>query len=99
MRLGQITALRKPDGGVGIVVTSSDDWWPGRLRSKSRRMLRKPLLPSRTPYPRKQVASVSPTSYKVSPKSMLEGLMRMEQGDQTLPFVLCFHGSPSKYLW
>ena len=30
---------------------------------------------------------------------MLEGLLRMEDGDQILPFVRCFYGSPSTYLW
>ena len=30
---------------------------------------------------------------------MLEGLVRMEGGDQILPFVRCFYGSPSTYLW
>ena len=29
----------------------------------------------------------------------MEGLLRMEQGDQILPFVRCFYGSPSTYLW
>ena len=30
---------------------------------------------------------------------MLEGLLRMEKGDQILPFVRCFYGTPSTYLW
>ena len=30
---------------------------------------------------------------------MLEGLLRMEGGDQILPYVRCFYGSPSTYLW
>ena len=30
---------------------------------------------------------------------MLEGLLRMEDGDHILPFVRCFYGSPSTYLW
>ena len=29
----------------------------------------------------------------------MEGLLRMEQGDQILPFVWCFYGSSSTYLW
>ena len=29
----------------------------------------------------------------------MEGLFRMEQGDQMFPFVRCFYGSPSTYLW
>ena len=30
---------------------------------------------------------------------MLRGLRSMEDGDQVLPFVQCFFGSPSTYLW
>ena len=30
---------------------------------------------------------------------MLEGLLRMEDGDQILTFVRCFYGSPSTDLW
>ena len=29
----------------------------------------------------------------------MEGLLRMEDGDQVLPFVRCFCGNPSTYLW
>ena len=35
----------------------------------------------------------------ISRNSMLRGLRRMEDGDQVLPFVRCFYGSPSTYLW
>ena len=35
----------------------------------------------------------------ISRNSMLEGLLRMEDGVQLLPFVRCFYGSPSTYLW
>ena len=35
----------------------------------------------------------------ISRNAMLEGLLRMEDGDQILPFVRMFHGSPSTYLW
>ena len=35
----------------------------------------------------------------ISGNAMLEGLLRMEDGDQILPFVRCFSGSPSTYLW
>ena len=35
----------------------------------------------------------------ISRNAMLEGLLRMEDGDQVLPFVRCFYGSPSTYLW
>ena len=30
---------------------------------------------------------------------MLEGLLRMEDGDQLVPLVRCFYGSPSTHLW
>ena len=35
----------------------------------------------------------------ISRNAMLEGLFRMEKGDQIFPFVGCFHGTPSTYLW
>ena len=35
----------------------------------------------------------------ISRNAMLEGLLRNEGGDQILPFVRCFCGSPSTYLW
>ena len=35
----------------------------------------------------------------ISRNSMLRGLLRMENGDQILPFVRCFYGRPSMYLW
>ena len=34
----------------------------------------------------------------ISRTAMLEGLLRMEEGDQILPFVRCFNGNPSTYL-
>ena len=35
----------------------------------------------------------------ISRSALLEGLLRMEDGDQILPFARCFYGSPSTYLW
>ena len=35
----------------------------------------------------------------ISRRAMLEGLLRMEKGDQIIPFVRMFCGSPSTYLW
>ena len=35
----------------------------------------------------------------ISRNAMLGGLLRMEKGDQILPFVRCFYGTPSTYLW
>ena len=35
----------------------------------------------------------------ISRNAMLEGLHGVEGGDQILPFVRCFYGSPSTFLW
>ena len=35
----------------------------------------------------------------ISRNAMMEVLLRMEDGDQVVPFVRCFYGSPSTYLW
>ena len=35
----------------------------------------------------------------ISRNAMLRGLLGMENGDQVLPFVRCFYGRPSTYLW
>ena len=35
----------------------------------------------------------------ISRSALLQGLLRMEDGDQILPFARCFYGSPSTYLW
>ena len=35
----------------------------------------------------------------ISREAMLEGLRRVEGGDQVVPFVRMFYGSPSEYLW
>ena len=35
----------------------------------------------------------------ISRSAMLEGLLKMDRGDEILPFVRCFYGSPSTYLW
>ena len=35
----------------------------------------------------------------MSLNAMFEGLLQMEGGDQFLPFVRCFYGSPSPHLW
>ena len=34
-----------------------------------------------------------------SREAMFEGLMRVDGGSATLPFVRLFHGRPSQYLW
>ena len=35
----------------------------------------------------------------ISRSALLEGVPRMEDGDQIFPFARCFCGSPSTYLW
>ena len=35
----------------------------------------------------------------ISRNAMLQGLLMMEDGDRVLPFVRCFYGSPSTYMW
>ena len=35
----------------------------------------------------------------ISRNSMFSGLQRMVDGDQMIPFVRLFYGSPSVYLW
>ena len=123
IRLGRLTALSKPHGGVrGIVVGD-------RLRSLVARTTAKQ-------FSKKAEAATAPFQYALSTKAgcecvarilqalsdrdpeatitsidgigaldlisrnaMLEGLLRMEDGDQILPFVRCFHGSPSPYVW
>ena len=122
-RLGRLTALRKPDGGVrGIVVGEI-------LRRLIARSIAKQM-------PKSVEAATAPFQYALSTKAgcecvahilqtltdqdgqatvlsidgigaydllsrsaMLEGLLRMDRGDEILPFVGCFHGSPSTYLW
>ena len=123
LRLGRLTALSKPDGGVrGIVVGDI-------LRRMVARTIAKQIA--------KQVeAATAPFQYALSTKAgcecvahmlqsltdlnpevtvtsidgveaydlisrsvMLEGLLRMEGGDQILPFVRMFYSNPSTYLW
>ena len=35
----------------------------------------------------------------ISRNAMMECILKMEDGDQIFPFVRCFYGSPSTYLW
>ena len=123
VRLGRMTALGKPDGGVrGIVVGDV-------LRRLVARTIAKQVI-------KKIEAATAPFQYAPSTKAgcecvahvlqtlidldpeaaimsidgvgaydlisrnaMLEGLLRMEGKDQILPFVRCFFGNPSTYLW
>ena len=51
--------------------------------------------------PRATITSIDGVSAYdlLSRGAMLEGLRRVEGGDQVVPFVRMFHGSPSEYLW
>ena len=120
-KLGRLTALRKPDGGVrGIVV--GDIVRRLVARSMAKQIAKKveqatsPFQYARSAKARSEcVAHVVQTLTDVDPNatvvsidgvgaydlisrnSMLRGLKRMEDGDQVLPFVRCFYGSPSTY--
>ena len=123
LRLGRLTALSKPDGGVRRIVVGDI------LRRMVARTIAKQIA--------KQVeAATAPFQYALSTKAgcecvahmlqsltdlnpevtvtsidgvgaydlisrsaMLEGLLRMEGGDQILPFVRMFCSNPSTYLW
>ena len=123
MRLGRLTALRKPDGGVrGIVVGDIMRRLVARTMAKQ---VAKKAEEATAPFQyalttkagcecvahilqtitdmdsRATVVSIDGVgAYDlISRNAMMEGLLRMEQGDQILPFVRCFYGSPSTYLW
>ena len=123
IRLGRLTALNKPDGGVrGIVVGDI-------IRRLVARTMAKQVA-------KKAEKATAPFQYALSTKAgceciahilqaltdrdanaivvtvdgvgaydlisrnaMMEGILKMEDGDQILPFVRCFYGSPSTYLW
>ena len=122
-RLGRLTALRKPDGGVrGIVVGDIVRRLVARSMAKQ---IAKKVEQATSPFQyalsakagSECVAHVLQTLTDVDPNatvvsidgvgafdlisrnSMMRGLRRMEDGDQVLPFVRCFYGSPSTYLW
>ena len=123
IRLGQMTALRKPDGGVrGIVVGDIVRRLVARtiakqvskqaekatapfqyaLSTKARCECVAHILQAMTDRDSQAtVVSIDGVgAYDlISRNAMLEGLVRMEGGDQILPFVRCFYGSPSTYLW
>ena len=123
IRLGRLTALQKPDGGVrGIVVGDIIRRLVARTMAKQ---IAKKVETATVPFqyalktkagcecvahvlqtltdtdPEATVLSIDGVgAYDlISRNAMLEGLLRMEGGDQILPFVRCFYGSPSTYLW
>ena len=105
IRLGQMTALRKPDGGVrGIVVGDIVRQLVARTIAKQEAGCEcvAHILQAMTDRDSQAtVVSIDGVgAYDlISRNAMLEGLVRMEGGDQILPFVRCFYGSPSTHLW
>ena len=121
IRLGQVTALRKPDGGVrGIVVGDIVRRLVARTMAKQvSKQAEKATAPFQYALTTKAgcecvahilqamtdrdsqatVVSIDGVgAYNlISRNAMLEGLLRMEGGDQIFPFIRCFYGSP--YLW
>ena len=123
IRLGRITALCKPDGGVrGIVV---GDILRRLVAKTMAKQVSKEAETATAPFqyalstkagcecvahmlqsitdldPEATVISIDGIGAcdLISRNAMLEGLLRMEKGDQILPFVRCFFGIPSTYLW
>ena len=123
IRVGRLTALAKPDGGVRGIVNGDI----------FRRLVARTIAKQ---FAKKAEAATAPFQYALSTKAgcecvahivqaltdqnanatvvtvdgvgaydlisrsaLLEGLLRMENGDQILPFARCFYGSPSTYLW
>ena len=123
IRLGRLTALSKPDGGVrGIVVGDILRRMVARTLAKQ---ISKKVEEATAPFqyalstkagcecvahilqsltdlsPEVTITSIDGVgAYDlISRNAMLEGLLRMEGGDQILPFVRMFYSNPSTYLW
>ena len=123
IRLGRLTALQKPDGGVrGIVVGDIMRRLVARTMAKQvAKEVEKATAPFQCALSTKAgcecVAHIIQTSTDqdgeatvvsidglgaydlISRRAMLEGLLRLDSGDQILPFVRMFYGSPSTYIW
>ena len=123
IRLGRLTALKKPDGGVrGIVVGDIMRRLVARTISKQvAKEAEQATAPFQYALSTKAgcecVAHIIQTmtdqdgeatvvsidgvgAYDlISRQAMMEGLLGMNSGDQILPFVRMFYGSPSKYVW
>ena len=123
IRLGRMTALSKPDGGVwGIVVGDIIRRLVARSIAKQ---ISKKVEAMTTPFQHalstkagcKCVAYILQSMTDLDPdttitsidgvgaydlisrNAMLEGLLQMDGGNQIVPFVRMFYGSPSTYLW
>ena len=114
IRLGRITTVQKPSGGVrGIVVGDILQ----RLVSRTiGQQMSDVVEAAAAPYqyalstragtetednPRTTVLSIDGIGAfdLISQKSMLEALITVEGGPDIMPFVRQFYGQPSKYLW
>ena len=123
LRLGRMTALWKPDGGVrGIIV---GDIIRGLVARTIAKQIARQTEEASVPYQHalntkagcECVAHVHQTLMDLDPEAtivsidgvgaydsisrnaMLEGLLRMEDGERVLPFVRRFYGSPSTCIW
>ena len=113
IRLGRMTALSKPDGGVrGIVVGDILRRLVSRTIAKQiAKKVEETTAPfqcvSTTKGGCECVAHILQTltidgvgAYDlISRNAMMEGYLRMEDGNQILPFVRMFYGTTSTYLW
>ena len=105
LRHGRLTALRKPDGGVrGIVVGDVFRRVVAQyaLKTKAGCETVAHILQVLTDLdPDATVVSVDGVGAfdLISRNSMMEGLRRVVDGEQILPFVRAFYGQPSTYFW
>ena len=122
IRLGRLTALKKPDGGVrGIVVGDILRRFVARTIAKQvAKEAEQATAPFQYTLSTKAgcecVAHIIQTmtdqdaeatvvsidgvgAYDLISQVLLEGLLTMDSGDQILPFVRMFYGSPSTYVW
>ena len=106
-RLGRMTALRKPSGGMrGIVV---GDVFRRLVARTLAQQFAKRVESATAPFQYALCVSHALQSLTdldgvgafdlVSRKATLEGLLNMEGGDSLLPFARQFYGSPSTFLW
>ena len=123
IRLGRLTALQKPDGGVREIVVGdiirrlvartiskqisekvevATAPFQNALKTKAGCECVAHVLQTLTDLdPEATIMSIDGVgAYDlISHNATLEGRLRMEGGDQILPFVRCFYDSPSTYLW
>ena len=123
IRVGRMTALRKPDGGVPDIVAG--DVIRRLVARTISQQLSKTVEAATAPFqyalstrtgceciahtlqgltelnPRATVVSIDGISAcdQISRAAILSGLLNVEGGNQALPFVRMFYGSPSSYSW